>query len=82
MNLTLRSTATPDILMDQMNPKIRDAILGSRNAYVVDTALAETGSNIAIVYGALHFHGMYELFRADNKNWKIEKLEALYPYMP
>ncbi len=82
MNIVLRYTESSDILMAQIGPEVADVIIKKRNVHVIDTVLVNTGSNIVIVYGALHFQGMYELLRNHDQNWKIEKLEALYPYTP
>lgn len=63
-----------------MDPSLRDAILSQRNKHVVDTLLVDEKTQIVILYGALHFEGIYELLRADNPQWKITSIEAYYPY--
>jgi hypothetical protein len=82
MNISLRYTDSHDLLLDQMRPDVRDAIISGRNTHVIDTFLSDTAKDVVIVYGALHFQGMYEYLRAADPSWRIERLEALYPYTP
>ncbi len=80
LNFTLSHISGTDIIFDTMNPRLREAILSKRNKHVVDTILADEKTNIVILYGALHFEGIYELLHRDSPLWKIGTIEPYYPY--
>ena len=61
--------------------QLMDVLLHSRNAHIVDTLYKETnGSGVVLVYGALHFQGVYELLRARDPSWRVDSIEPRYPY--
>lgn len=57
-----------------------DAILTSRNQKIVDTYREKNASHAIMLYGALHFEGIYSLLKAYDPKWNIKNFEAMYPY--
>ncbi len=58
-----------------------EVILRKRNEHVVDTLIREkSASGVVLVYGALHFQGMYDLLLARDPSWHIDSIEPRYPY--
>jgi hypothetical protein len=80
LNLSLRYDSASDVMLDQMDGTLRSALIEKRNLHVVDTALSDSHQNIVIIYGALHFEGIYALLRARDSRWHIVSMRALYPY--
>lgn len=80
LNFSLSHISEADILLDAMDPTLREALLTHRNAHVVETFFADSWSDIVIVYGALHFEWIYKLLQSKNPSWKITAIEPYYPY--
>lgn len=83
LNLSLRYTHLSDSILDTLDPSLRQAILDRRNAHIVDTLLASPPEqHIVIVYGALHFDGVYTLLQSRDPNWKVTSITPYFPYQP
>ena len=54
-------------------------ILGDRNKHLADAILESKDDKIMILYGMLHFNGVYELLQNNNPDWHVEKVEFEYP---
>ncbi len=80
LNFSLSHMSGADILLDTMDPSLREALLTHRNMHVVETFFADKWSDIVIVYGALHFEWIYALLQSANPLWKITAIEPYYPY--
>lgn len=64
-----------------MDPQVMDVVLHKRNEHIVDTLISQQeGTGIVLVYGALHFQGVYSLLRANDPSWHIDSIEPRYPY--
>lgn len=59
---------------------IFDAILRHRNQNIIKYIFEHPHQNIVIVYGALHFNGVYEWLQKIDPNWHTLKSEAFTPY--
>jgi hypothetical protein len=82
LNIALRYQGISDSWLDSIDSSIQEAIINQRNQYVVDRLITESDKNIVIVYGALHFSGMYELLQQKNPKWHIVSLLPFFPYQP
>ena len=80
LNFFLRNNSSLDSLASGFSPEVFDVILHDRNAFIVKTLEADTQKNIVLVYGALHFQGIYDLLKTHDPKWKILSVESLYPY--
>lgn len=80
LNFTLSSLSSTDFFLDTLDPGIRQAIIEKRNQYVVDTFLSDKNQNVVIVYGALHFEGIYAILRSKDPLWNIVTIKPYYPY--
>jgi pheromone shutdown protein TraB len=81
MNISLKTDASSDILMEVFPPKLKIAILDKRNEYLVNAYLRESPPEAIFLYGALHFEGVYELLKKSDPSWKIISIQSLYPYV-
>ncbi|MDD2694246.1 MAG: hypothetical protein PHY14_05025 [Candidatus Gracilibacteria bacterium] len=80
LNFFLRNNSSLDSLASGFSPEVFDVILHDRNAFIVKTLEADTQKNIVLVYGAMHFQGIYDLLKTHDPKWKILSVESLYPY--
>lgn len=55
MNFSLSYAPGTDMLLESMEPTVRESILTKRNHHLVDTFLSDGTTDVVIVYGALHF---------------------------
>jgi pheromone shutdown protein TraB len=55
-------------------------IVNKRNDVIVDYILSHRSENIVIVYGSLHFNGIYESLQRHETGWNIAHIETLKPY--
>ncbi len=60
--------------------KLFDIILGKRNQKIIDYIIANPDQNVVVVYGALHFSGIFEALALHDKNWKISTYSSYTPY--
>lgn len=82
MNLSLRLSNFESLMqkIPESQKKLFDIILNTRNKKVLDYIISHPEQKIAIVYGALHFEGIFaELLKNDN-SWKIISVEKFFPY--
>lgn len=82
LNLSLRYTHLSDVALDALDPSLRQAILDRRNSHIVDTLIASPEQDVVIVYGALHFDGVYTLLQSRDTNWKVTSITPYFPYQP
>ena len=55
-------------------------ILHDRNIPVVKYIIDHPTENIAIVYGAAHFDGIFEELKKHDASWKITDVKAFHPF--
>lgn len=55
------------------NDDIFAVILDDRNAHLVRAITQNPETDIFIIYGLMHFDGVYELLKAENPSWEIVK---------
>lgn len=60
--------------------KLFETIIDRRNDKIVEYILAHPKQKIAIVYGALHFNGVYESLQKIDKNWTTIDIKNSTPY--
>lgn len=80
LNFFLKNDGSIDTLTSGFPPQVFNAILHDRNAFIVKKLEADSQKNIVLVYGAMHFQGIYDLLKSHDPNWKILSVESLYPY--
>ncbi len=80
LNFLLKNEGSIDVFASGFPSEVFNTILHDRNEYIVATLESDSHKNIVLVYGALHFQGIYDLLRSHDSNWRILSVEALYPY--
>lgn len=80
LSALLKNNQSLDTLGLGLNPILAEAILDQRNQHIVDTLLVSDQKKIILVYGALHFEGIYALLQAHDPRWNILSIEPMYPY--
>ncbi len=80
LNFLLRSGGDIDLPMETLPGKLYHTILYERNLHLVNAIEASDQKNIVLVYGALHFEGIYSLLRSHDPKWSISSIKPLYPY--
>lgn len=57
-----------------------NVILVERNKPIAEEIIANPDKNYVVVYGALHFNGVYDLLKQNDASWNITKVEPFLPY--
>jgi pheromone shutdown protein TraB len=60
--------------------KLFEVIIDRRNDRIVEYIVTHPKQKIAVVYGALHFNGVYEALQKKDKNWKTIHMKNSTPY--
>lgn len=76
----IKNNGSLDNMIVSFPPELFRAILHDRNVHIVSTLEADDHLHFALVYGALHFQGIYEILRSHDPNWKILSITPIYPY--
>ena len=76
----IKNDGSLDNMTASFPPELFRAILHDRNSHIVSTLEADDHLHFALVYGALHFQGIYEILRSHDPNWKILSITPIYPY--
>lgn len=58
---------------------ILDTILNDRNQVIVDAINKSENKKIFVVYGALHFPGVYSELKKNDIRWRITRQEIVIP---
>ncbi|PID84167.1 hypothetical protein CSB09_02725 [Candidatus Gracilibacteria bacterium] len=81
LNFTLKNQ---DILLKSSlqdeNYEFIKTILDGRNTPIIDYIVQNTDKNIAILYGALHFDGVFSGLKAHDPKWSIKQIHSYTPY--
>ncbi len=80
LNWSLKQSADVDALVSSgPQAKLYSAIIDRRDQAVVEYIQKNPNQKIAIVYGALHFNGIFEALQ-KNKNWSAKIISSIAPY--
>ena len=80
LNFIIKSDWTRDLINNNFwNKELFKVILDKRNEKLVNEIIDSPHKKIFITYWLLHFEGVFELLKENDKNWKIIKEEFLYP---
>lgn len=79
LSFIIKSDALRNSITNQLgNKELFSIILNKRNEHLVDEIIARWDRKIFILYGMMHFDGVYDLLRENDPNWKIiEQSETL-----
>lgn len=69
-------------ITNENNRALFDIILTKRNEKIVNYIQEHPEENIVIVYGALHFSGVFESLKKMDKNWTLQSYSSSAPYAP
>jgi uncharacterized protein YbaP (TraB family) len=80
MNFIMKNDSAQQAIMSVTGQEdLFATILGDRNKHLSDAILESKDDKIMILYGMLHFNGVYEILQTKNPDWHIEKVEFEYP---
>lgn len=68
------------IIASSDQSKLFETIIDRRNDKIVEYIITHPKEKIAVVYGALHFNGVYETLQKRDKNWKTINIKNSKPY--
>ena len=81
LNWSLKNTdAISDAVVSSDEKNVFNVIVHNRNDRIVDYILKHPSQNIAIVYGALHFNGVYEALQRTDSTWHTIQVTTYTPY--
>lgn len=81
MNWSLKqSEDIGSVLTSGPQAQLYTTIIDRRNDRIVEYIQSHPGQKIAIVYGALHFNGVYEALQRTSTKWKINQIKKYTPY--
>lgn len=80
LNAVIWSDKIQDTVMDNFwNADLFQIILHYRNEIIASEIQKTEYKKIFITYWLLHFDWVFELLKKSDSNWKIDKIEYLYP---
>lgn len=81
MNWSLKqSDDMASLLTSGPQIQLYSTIIDRRNDRIVEYIQAHPDQKIAIVYGALHFNGVYEALQHTSSKWKMNQVKKYTPY--
>ena len=75
-----RSDDLDALLIAPSQSQLFTTIIDRRNDAIIEYIQTHPQENIAIVYGALHFNGVYEALQRLSPSWQISHIENSEPY--
>ena len=75
-----RSDDLDTLLIPASQTRLFTTIIDRRNDAIIAYIQAHPQENIAIVYGALHFNGVYEALQRLSPQWTVTHIESSQPY--
>ncbi len=75
MNIFIKNPWLQDMILWQFWPDIFSVILDERNAYVVEEVRKSEYEKIIILYGMLHFEGIFQLLQQQDSRWKVVNIQ-------
>ncbi|NRH21104.1 hypothetical protein HOO68_03605 [Candidatus Gracilibacteria bacterium] len=81
MNWSLKqSDDMTSVLTSGSGAQLFTTIIDRRNDKIIEYIQGHPDQNIAVVYGALHFNGVYEALQRANPTWKMKQIKKYTPY--
>lgn len=81
LNIMLKSNSLSSALSsDPETAPLMQVILHERDKPITHYIQSNTGQSIAVIYGALHFDGVFAELKKSDPNWKIIKTSPYTPY--
>lgn len=81
LNWSLKQSEDISILLTSPSQeRLFEVIISRRNDLIVEYITTHPKQKIAVVYGALHFNGVYEALQKIDKNWKTTDIKNSTPY--
>jgi hypothetical protein len=80
MNFIMKNDSAQQAIMTiSGQDDIFGTILHDRNDHLAKAIIDSKSEKIIILYGMLHFEGIYGLLQENDPNWKVTKVEFEYP---
>lgn len=77
-----RSGDLESLLTSGSQTQLFTTIIDRRDDAIIRYIQDHPQENIAIVYGALHFNGVYEALQKIDSQWVVTQIESSEPYTP
>ena len=75
-----QSAHIESLLTDPRQSRLFETIIDRRNDRIVEYIVTHPKQKIVVVYGALHFNGVYESLQKKQKGWNTTHIENISPY--
>jgi hypothetical protein len=75
-----QSDSIDAFLTSSAQPQLFTTIIDRRNDSIVDYIVSHPKQKIAVVYGALHFNGVYEALQKIDPKWQTVHINSSSPY--
>ena len=80
INFILKSEELQSTIQNNFsNKELFSVILDERNKVIADKIIHSEDKKIIATYWLLHFKWIFELLKKNDINWRIEKIDYLYP---
>ena len=78
--LLRRSADLDSLLTGGSQAQLFTTIIDRRNDAIIRYIQEHPTTNIVVVYGALHFNGVYEALQRTDPKWSVTHIENSEPY--
>lgn len=76
LNFIIKNAGVRNKMLEAFgNQDLFSVILDERDAHLVDNLLSSEASNIFVMYGMMHFDGVYKLLQEKDSQWKIQSID-------
>ncbi|MDD2566016.1 MAG: hypothetical protein PHZ26_03670 [Candidatus Gracilibacteria bacterium] len=80
MNFIIKNENVRDMLLESSGQgNLFDIILDDRNAIIVDAINTSKENKIHILYGLMHFNGVWKALQEGDSNWKVVNIRYFKP---
>lgn len=81
LNWGLKRSGNLDMILSSPDQsRLFSTIIDRRNDAIVKYIQTHPNQNIAIIYGALHFNGVYEALQKSSTGWTVTHITSSEPY--
>lgn len=80
INFIIKSDDFRNFVTDNLwNKNLFDVILDNRNDILADAIITSKYDKIIVTYWLMHFDWVLDLLKKNDSNWRIEKIDYMYP---
>lgn len=76
LNFIIKNAGARNAILNMSgNQDLFSVILDERDAHLVSNILSSEASNIFVMYGMMHFDGVYQLLQEQDEKWEIQSID-------